>query len=200
MIAVADLAEAAEELDDRYGLVSIEGGRHPGWGTANRIVPLGESYLELIAVVDQEEAARSAFGRWISHAEPGQPLGWAVRTRELDAVARRLGLSADAGSRVAPDGTLLQWRSAGKDKAVAEPSLPFFIEWGPNTKRPGRSGPVNARLDQLVLTGDASPLASWLGEHALPIVVRPGTPAVAAVVLTGAGSEIVLGDPYAVRP
>jgi len=40
---VADLRAAAQELEARHGLVAVEGGRHPGWGTANRIVPLGES-------------------------------------------------------------------------------------------------------------------------------------------------------------
>ena len=58
LIAVADLADVAREIEARYGLASVEGGRHPGWGTANRIVPLGETYLELIAVVDEAEAAR----------------------------------------------------------------------------------------------------------------------------------------------
>src|SRR5581483_1601628 len=43
LVAVVDLAKAARELEARYGLSSIEGGRHAGWGTANRIVPLGNS-------------------------------------------------------------------------------------------------------------------------------------------------------------
>ncbi|HEY8778025.1 MAG TPA: VOC family protein [Gaiellaceae bacterium] len=66
LIAVGDLAAAAHEFEVEHGLASIEGGRHPGWGTANRIVPLGKSYLELVAVVDQDEAARSDFGRWVA--------------------------------------------------------------------------------------------------------------------------------------
>ena len=74
LIAVADLAAAARELEVRHGLASVEGGRHPGWGTANRIVPLGDTYLELIAVVDEAEAAESPFGRWVAAAQPG-PLG-----------------------------------------------------------------------------------------------------------------------------
>ncbi len=41
LIGVADLAAAALELEAHCGLASVEGGRHPGWGTANRIVPLG---------------------------------------------------------------------------------------------------------------------------------------------------------------
>ena len=74
------------------GLASSAGGRHPGWGTANRIVPLGETYLELVTVVDEAEAAQSAFGRWVAASRPGAPFGWAVRTDDLDAVAARLGL------------------------------------------------------------------------------------------------------------
>src|SRR4051794_41286944 len=60
--AVDDLDTAGAALFDREGLASVPGGRHEGWGTANRIVPLGESYLELIAVVDVEEAEQSEFG------------------------------------------------------------------------------------------------------------------------------------------
>src|SRR5712691_3218109 len=85
-IAVADLAAAAREIEARHGLASIPGGRHPGWGTANRIVPLGEAYLELVAIVDEAEAAQSPFGRWVAAAQPelARPLGWAVRTHRLD--------------------------------------------------------------------------------------------------------------------
>lgn len=142
LVAVADLGVAAREFETRYGLASIEGGRHPGWGTANRIVPLGKSYLELVAVVDTEEATQSAFGRWVAtvHPEPGgRPFGWPIRTPELDEVAQRLGLTVDAGSRAAPNGQLLRWRSAGVDRTAAEPSLPFFIEWGQGTPVPGRA-------------------------------------------------------------
>src|SRR6266540_3453788 len=101
LIAVADLAAAAEEIEARHGLASIEGGRHPGWGTANRIVPLGEAYLELVAVVDEAAAAQSSFGSWVAHASPAlaKPLGWAIRTNKLDEVARRLSLVVEAGSR-----------------------------------------------------------------------------------------------------
>ena len=142
LIAVADLAAAAREIEARYGLASIEGGRHPGWGTANRIVPLGDTYLELVAVVDEGETAKSDFGRWVAGAGADllRPLGWAVRTRTLDDVAGRLGLTTLEGSRASPDGRVLRWRTAGIERAAAEPSLPFFIEWGPGTQFPGRAG------------------------------------------------------------
>lgn len=66
LIAVADLATAGREIEARHGLASIEGGRHLGWGTANRIVPVAEAYLELVAVVDEAEAAQSSFGSWVA--------------------------------------------------------------------------------------------------------------------------------------
>jgi hypothetical protein len=139
LIAVTDLTAAAWELQARCGLASVEGGRHPDWGTANRIVPLGTSYLELVAVVDPAAAARSSFGRWVARgASPlGRPLGWAVRTDQLDQLAHRLNLTVRSGKRVTPSGELLRWRSAGIDQAAAEPSLPFFLEWAAGVRLPG---------------------------------------------------------------
>jgi hypothetical protein len=79
LIAVVDLAAAGREIEARHGLASIEGGSHPAGGTANRIVPLGDSYLELVAVVDAATAAESAFGRWVASGVSSgpRPLGWA---------------------------------------------------------------------------------------------------------------------------
>ena len=198
LIAVADLATAAREIEASYGLASVEGGRHPGWGTANRIVPLDDAYLELVAVVDEAEAARSPFGRWVgsAHPQPVQPLGWAVRTQQLDELAGRLDLTVSAGSRAGGDGHLLRWRSAGVEQATAEPSLPFFIEWAHGTRFPGRApathraGPV--RISELRLAGDAEHIEAWLGAHQLPIAVRPGIPGVAGIVLTGATGDVIL--------
>jgi Glyoxalase-like domain len=197
VIAVADLAEAARSIEVRHGLTSIEGGRHPGWGTANRIVPLGEAYLELVAIVDEAEAAQSPFGRWVAAAHPTpRPLGWAVRTHELDDFARRLDLTVAAGARAGRNGELVRWRVAGVERATAEPSLPFFIEWGHGTPLPGRATASHragaVQIAKLRLDGDADRVAAWLGVHRLPITVRPGPPAVASIVLTGAAGEIVL--------
>jgi Glyoxalase-like domain len=192
IIAVADLEAAAAELERRHGLASVEGGRHAGWGTANRIVPLGEAYVELITVVDEAEAAGSAFGRWVAaglESAPGRPLGWVARTDRLDEVAERLGLTVSAGSRPARDGSLLRWRLAGVEEAAAEPALPFFVEWGEGTPLPGRTEiehPAGAvRLERLELSGDVARVTEWLGTDELPIGVTPGPPAVTGVVLSG---------------
>jgi hypothetical protein len=200
LVAVADLAAAAHDFESRYGLVSLEGGTHPGWGTANRIVPLGKTYLELVAVIDPIEAGESTFGQWVSRgaSASGRPLGWAVRTRELDSVARRLGLNVTAGSRATPGGAILRWRSAGMDEAAAEPLLPFFIEWDSATEFPGRKAAGDragvGRISRLALEGSASRLSAWLGTDLLPISVRAGAPAVASIVLWTADGEVLISD------
>ena len=177
-----------------------EGGRHPGWGTVNCIVPLGDAYLELVTAVDAAAAVRSSFGRWVtaSQSELIRPLGWAVRTNELDEVASRLGLTIEAGSRTGRDGELVRWRLAGVQEAAAEPALPFFIEWAPGTRRPGRTRGVHATNEvsvaEIRVSGDPHDIKSWLGRHQVPINIRPGPSAITALVLRSAsGGEIVLG-------
>jgi hypothetical protein len=200
LIAVVDLAEAAREFEVKHGLSSIEGGRHPGWGTANRIVPLGDCYLELVSVVDRDEAAQADFGRWIAAADTAsgsRPIGWAVRPHDLDEVAHRLGCPIEDGSRVTPTGQMLRWRASALEQPAADPSLPFFIEWAEGSAFPGRAAvthPAGAvELAKLELRGHVDQLTRWLGGHELPITVREGRPAIERVVVKGPGSEIIIG-------
>ena len=82
------------------------------------------------------------------------------------------------------------------DQAAAEPSLPFFIEWAAGVRLPGATAVTHpaapAAISKLYVEGDPDRLAAWLGNHALPIVVRTGRPAVTAIVLATATGEIVL--------
>jgi len=200
LIAVADLDAAGTEIESRHGLASVEGGRHPAWGTANRIVPLGDAYLELVAVVDAAKAAESAFGRWVASGVSSamRPLGWAVRTSQLDDVARRLDLSVHAGSRSTPSGEQLRWRSAGLDQAAAEPALPFFIEWAPQTKLPGQTAIRHrvgtARIARLAVSADPGRLAHWLGSHQLPIAVNKGRGGLTTIYISSDAGEMSLGS------
>lgn len=196
LIAVADLEGAAREFEARYGLASLDGGLHPGWGTANRIVPLGASYLELVAVVDAGEASGNDFGRWVAAADPGSMLGWVVRTDELDRVARRLGLRIDPGSRITPAGQVLRWRSAGLEQPDTESSLPFFIEWSSESPFPGDAEIVHpagrAVISRLEFTGSSMRLSESLGEHDLPIGIDEGRQSIRRLIISTASGDVVI--------
>jgi hypothetical protein len=186
LIAVDDLEAAAKEVEERLGLASVAGGRHHCLGTANRIVPLGETYLELVAVVDDAEAAASGFGSWVGGGEHPRLLGWCLRTDDLDAVAGRLSLTIADGARARPDGTVLRWRMAGLERSAEEPSLPFFIEWGAGTPYPGEALTQSATIDEVRPRGDPDRIAHWIGGANIPPSVIEGDPALLAVVLDGA--------------
>ena len=75
--------------------------------------------------------------------------------------------------------------------------LPSFIEWGAETAFPGRAlvkHPGGTPVITRILThGDADRLADWLDGHELPVIVSPGNPTLAAIVLSRVGGAIVLG-------
>jgi hypothetical protein len=196
ILGVDDLAGAADALGSQHGLTVLDGGRHPGWGTANRIVPLGDTYLELVTVADQDEAARSDFGRWVTAMLDGTapPAGWVVRTDDIDAAAARLGLNVTGGERRGADGAVLRWRFAGVGVAAREPWLPFVIQWGRDAPHPGEravqhpSGPL--RLRELHVSGDEPAIRGWLG-GSLPPQVRttPGSSGPTHVLLVGGDGD-----------
>ena len=197
LIPLDDLSKAVTEFEERYGLVSVEGGRHADWGTANRIIPLGDSYLELVAVIDPADASQSTFGRWVANAQAGRPLGWAVRTDDLGAVSGRLGLSVGSGARLTGTGNVLRWRIAGVERAMAQPSLPFFIDWAAGSQYPGRievEHPAAATgIKRLIVSGEPKRLSSWLDGHRPPVTLADGAPGLIAVVVSTTSGEIVVG-------
>ena len=176
VVLVDDLDAAAEQFYERYGLASVAGGRHAGHGTGNRIVPLGDSYIELVAVVDRDEAAASPFGSWVERrlAEIGEaPAALCVRTDDIEEAARRTGHPALSMSRTRPDGVILEWQLVALEAALID-GLPFFIQWHvDDAEHPGRT-PVEHRcaptgIEWVELRGDEVRLASWLDLDDLPV-------------------------------
>ncbi len=198
--AVRDLDGAAERFRRAYGLDSVVGGRHSGWGTGNRIVPLGAQYVELISVLDVEEAAGTRFGRtMLAFLEAGdRPWAIVCRTDELDALAARLDLGVSEGSRTRPDGQVIAWRGAALDDPRREAFMPFFIEWrlASDDLYPGGMpvthgvGPTG--ISWVEVGGDGDRLAAWLGRADLPIRVVGGPPAVRRFAITTADGELVI--------
>ena len=199
--AVPDLDEAAARFREEFGLGSVEGGRHERWGTANRIVPLGEQYLELVAAVDASTASETSFGRDVLERAAGGG-GWltiAAAADDLDAVAARLGLEIGSGSRTRPDGRTVRWRMAGLDDPRREPWMPFFLAWDvPADLHPGRAGAGHGvRAEAIAWVeagGDAEQLRDWLGGEELPIRVTDSPPGIHRVAISTAGGERVIGS------
>ena len=70
------------------------------------------------------------------------------RSTTSPSVEKRLGREAVAGNRHRPDGTELRWKQIGVNGLIADPQLPFFIEWD----EPRRAAPA-ARRRRDVLPG-----------------------------------------------
>jgi hypothetical protein len=197
--AVPDLDEAAVRFRGEFGLDSTEGGRHERWGTANRIVPLGDQYLELVAAVDEPMAAETAFGRGVLEraARGGDWFTIAAVADDLDAVATRLGLEVGSGSRTRPDGQTVRWRMAGLDDPRREPWMPFFLTWDiPDELHPGRAraghGVRATGLGRVEVGGDAERLRTWLGGDELPILVTDDEPGIHRVAISTPDGALVI--------
>jgi hypothetical protein len=161
LLGARDLDEGIAWLDARTGVKAQPGGSHPGVGTRNALVSLGgRQYLEIIA----PDPAQSAFNFNIDLRGLAAPrlVTWAVSTPDVDAAAaaaRRHGLDVFGprdGSRTRPDGSVLQWRSAGVRASFAEADVdpvPFFIEWASTSHHPSSDAPAGCRLVEVTIAG-----------------------------------------------
>ena len=153
--AVPDLDEAIEALAERLGVRPARGGSHPGGGTHNALLALGDDrYLELIAP-DPAHAPPSGPRSFNLDRAPGPQLRtWALKAPDIEArieAARAAGYDpgpAEAGSRARPDGTLLEWRLTRSGRMAGDGLVPFLIDWG-RAAHPARSAPSGCTLVSL---------------------------------------------------
>ena len=135
VIAVAYPDDAAAQLEQELGLLATGGGRHESLGTFNRLVWLGDSYLELIGVFDRGLAKSSWIGAPTLRAlDAGGGLAtWAIATDTLERdVAGLHATGSDLGDpipgeRRRPDGAVVRWwLSMPRQPGPTDP--PFLIE------------------------------------------------------------------------
>jgi catechol 2,3-dioxygenase-like lactoylglutathione lyase family enzyme len=159
--ATPDLEESVRLIAKLTGVRPVEGGPHPGLGTRNHLLGLGElRYLEIIG--PDPEQPRPERPRPFGIDELAEPrlAAWAVRAADIEArVARSRTLGYDPGpieplSRRTPDGEELRWRLT----YPYEPVVPFLIDWG-RTPHPARKLPV-------------VPLTAFAGRHPRPAEAR----------------------------
>jgi hypothetical protein len=201
ILGVRDLQAAADAVASQ-GFTVVDGGAHPGLGTANRIVPLGDAYLELLGVVDHAAASSNWFGRALigAIADGDRLVRWSLRTDDIDAAAGRLGLVAERRSRIRPDGVRLTWRAAGIALSLQQPWLPFFMQWDDPADYPGAT-PVRhpngaTGVAWLELTPEEpETLRRWTAPGEPPIRVVDGPPGLHRVGIATAAGVVVLGRP-----
>ena len=181
LLGAPDLDRATAWFAARTGVKPVFGGIHPGRGTRNALASLGpRQYLEIIA----PDPAQKAFNFQIDLRKLAAPkiVNWAV-AGDVDAAAvtaRRLKYAVygpQEGSRMRPDGSQLLWRSAGvlapfRDTEV-DP-MPFFIEWGKDTKHPSEDSPAGHLIAFEIRHSDPAALQTTLASFDIDAAVTKG--------------------------
>jgi catechol 2,3-dioxygenase-like lactoylglutathione lyase family enzyme len=156
LLGCADLERGIAWVEERTGVRAEFGGVHPGRGTWNALLSLGERrYLEIIAP-DPKQAgtmgpANTADRLGLRELNEPRIATWAVHPGSSSELAERLkqaGVQAEGptpGSRKRPDGRLLEWKTVNLADD-AQGLLPFFIEWGTETVHPSVDAPKGCEL------------------------------------------------------
>lgn len=167
LIGASSLDAGIAAFEAATGVVARRGGKHPGRGTENAIVSLGEHrYLEIIAP-RPDAPASDEFATALRALPAPVVVGWAVHVPDVAAAATRLQSRGatlsppQAGSRITPTGDVLAWTTF----EIAEPripSAPFFIHWTNPATHPSLSAPQCALVSFSVEDPDGTRLATLL--------------------------------------
>ena len=151
LLGCNDLDTGVAFVQDNAGVRAAVGGVHPGRGTRNALLSLGErQYLEIIAPDPHQPGAKDTLGLRLL-TQP-RLVGWAAHSGDLDAFAKKLreaGVAFEGptpGSRARHDGRVLHWKTIN----LADDHhglLPFFIEWSADSPHPSTDAPKGCTLD-----------------------------------------------------
>jgi catechol 2,3-dioxygenase-like lactoylglutathione lyase family enzyme len=156
LLGCNDLDRGIDFVEKHTGVRAAFGGVHPGRGTRNALLSLGEKhYLEIIALDPQQPGAPDHYGL-LKLTEP-RLVGWAAHPGDLNQFATRLrdaNIAFDGpnpGSRKRPDGRLLQWKTLDL-KDDRDGLLPFFIEWSADTVHPSADAPAGCKIAHFAMS------------------------------------------------
>lgn len=168
VIAATDLDSGEAWLRERLGTSLAPGGRHPGWGTHNRLLQLGgRVYLELIAIDPSAPAPAGPrpFGLddpalQAALAQAPRLIHWLVRSSDLEADLATLAYRP--GPPVAMTRGALRWRITvpADGRPAGEGLLPSVIAWDvpPAEQPPARLPDAGVRLAALRVQGPPATL------------------------------------------
>lgn len=136
VLAAPDLAEGIRFLKEQLGVTATYGGRHPGMGTENALVRVGDKrYIEIIAPdLNQNRVGPLWFG--VEKVTSPQWVNWAIRMPDMDEAIHKLSLLGfypgpiQSANRITQDGTILSWQLTDPRPLLMDGVIPFFIDWG----------------------------------------------------------------------
>jgi Glyoxalase-like domain len=167
LLGCSDLKTGIAFVEEKTGVQAAPGGVHPGRGTQNALLSLGEMrYLEIIALDPAQPNSKNPMALKVKGLTEPHLVGWAAHPGDLVAYAKKLRQAGIAftgptpGSRKRPDGKLLQWQTLDlKDDASG--LLPFFIEWAAGTPHPSADAPKGCSLTSFAAQ---TPDPGWVKE------------------------------------
>jgi hypothetical protein len=155
LLGSSDLQRGIDFVEQRTGARAAFGGVHPGRGTQNALLSLGERrYLEIIAPDPKQGFVEQfAVKRVMDLKQLTEPrlVGWAAHPGNLEQFAthlREAGVEFEgpqAGSRQRPDGKVLHWKTLNLSDD-SRGLLPFFIEWSADSIHPSVDAPQGCTL------------------------------------------------------
>jgi hypothetical protein len=197
LLGCNDLDRGIQLVEEATGVRPAIGGVHPGRGTRNALLSLGERrYLEIIAP-DSSQGPVVHFPQILGMTEP-RLIGWAVHPPDIAAVAKQLRenqvafTGPDDGSRKRPDGRVLNWKTIN----LADDRhglLPFFIEWSADSVHPSKDAPAKCTLDYFeILSADPEEFSATLKRIGLDLPVQRSDKARLHALISGPKGDIKL--------
>ena len=192
-------------ISGTLGIDRVKGGVHPRFGTRNAIFPMAKNqYLEVVEVLEHPAAEKAPFGQAVrARSEMGGGwMGSAVAVDDLAPFEQRLERAAVPGNRKFPDGQELTWRQIGIRGLIADPQVPYMLQWddGMEELHPSRASEPQAEIRKIVIAGSRPRVREWLGLHddervedlEVEYVSPSGNPGIMAVTFNTPLGEIVL--------
>ncbi|HKV61994.1 MAG TPA: VOC family protein [Candidatus Acidoferrum sp.] len=199
LLGCNDLDKGIEFVHDGTGVLPAMGGVHPGRGTRNALLSLGERrYLEIIAPYPaQSEIVH--FPQLRAMTDP-RLIGWAAHPPDIAALAKLLRenkvefTGPSVGSRKRPDGQVLNWKTIN----LADDRhglLPFFIEWSTDSVHPSKDASAKCTLDYFeILSADPQELASTLKRIGIDFPVQRSDKTRLQAVISGPKGDLHLNS------
>ena len=194
-VLAEDLESGVAAVEEALGVALAPGGEHPTMGTHNRLLGLGDVYLEVIAI--NPAAPAPGRPRWFdldNFTGPPRLGNWIARCDDLDAALA----AAPAGTGIATDLRRgdLRWRMGvpGDGRLPFGGAFPALIQWQAGGHPCDRLPDAGCRLRGLeIVHPDAADLALALSPlfDVLPVRVTAGALGLRAEIDTPHGLRVL---------